>query len=185
MKNTVILMMFALISTSKAVAQDQIAIGNISLVGSACASTLAAPKIEEGKLLLPVGLNVKKTSSESLKRGTCNMALAVAVPARNRLIISNTSVVGMVNLKKGGASKVQVELFKAGEHGEILQAVHDATAKKLTEVVDLKSQGDMIATQCGEAITLRANMSAIIKGAARSTVRMDSIETDVRLEACE
>lgn len=163
-------------------------LGELQLAGTACQLAGVGPIeviIDEGKLQIPASILAKKTASQSLIRATCNFSLPVELEAKTRLVLSDSSILGLVNLSKGSSSKVNIELFKAGSHGQILSQEDSAEIKKIRKNFELNQAGEVIVLNCGESGIIRGNASLLLQGTARATASIHLIELEAKVEVCE
>lgn len=165
-----------------------IKLGDLQLAGTACQLAGIGPievTIDEGKLQIPASIQAKKIPSQSLIRASCNFSLPVQLDPQYRLVLSDSSILGLVNLSKGTKAKISVGLFKAGGHGQVLEQEDSAETKKLRKNFELSQPGEVIVLNCGESGIIRGNASIVLQGTARATASIQLIELDAKVEACE
>ncbi len=177
-----------LVALTAVAAKAQVQLGAIVLGGTACQLAGVGPIeaiIEEGKLSIPAAIMAKKTSAQTLTRGSCSFTLPVQVDAGYRLVLSDSSTLGLVNLSKGSRARVSVELFKAGERGQQLVLEETAIEQKIRRNFELNQSGTVIALGCGESTNIRGNASIMLQGSGRATASLQLIEMNAHVEACE
>jgi hypothetical protein len=179
------LIALVLVATS---AEAQVQLGAIQLGGTACQLSDVGPipaTLDGGKLQIPAAIMLKKEAARPMSRGTCAFSLPVQVDAGYRLVLSDSSTLGLVNLAKGTKARVSVELFKVGAHGQVLSLEESAVDGKIRKNFELKQAGEVLRTECGESTILRGNASVMLQGSARATSSIQLIEMGAVIEACE
>lgn len=164
---------------------EQVEVGQLQVAGTACVNTFVSAPDDLQVLILPLSISLKKTADKALARGTCMISLPIKVKSGYRLVLSDLSAEGVVNLRKGSKSRVDLEIFKAGEKGQVQSALHDASNKRVREDIDLSQAGEVFSLGCGESGILRGNAAILLQGSARATASLFTIGLRAKVEACD
>ena len=168
-------------------ATQDLTLGELQLSGTACVTSGAGSQsleIVDDKLEIPISLMAKKANGSGILRGTCAFSLPLQMAPGRRLVVSETSIPGLLNLAKGSSSRVSAEIFKVGDHGQVLTDMSSATAKKIKKSIELTQAGQVLLVDCGESTILRGNLSALIQGTGRATVSLGALELGAKVEVC-
>lgn len=176
--------------TASAQAQSQIVrFGTLALGGNACRLGGVGPlhvSIEDGRLQIPAASLVQKVASDSLERGTCQFTVPVQLATGYRLVLKDLSVLGDLNLARGTASRIDVEVFEAGSTGPRLTDIDGSTSRKVRKSVFLRKEGVILVSDCGAALNLRGNSAVTLQGAGatRSSGALHLIEMSAEVQKC-
>jgi hypothetical protein len=180
-----VFIVFGMMAAEAAQTTEGIQLGELTLAGNACrlGSGQFDVSIEDGKLQIPAASVIRKASSASLARGTCNFILPLQLEPNYRLVLRNLSAMGDLNLAKNTTSRVDLEVFTAGSQGDKLTSTETAR-KKTRKTFTLKKLGDVLATACGASLNLRGNSSLLLQNGGTSNSALHLIEMDAEIEAC-
>lgn len=165
-------------------AQSGVSLGRLSFGGSACQTQYSKPTLRGGVLRVPLTTQVSKSSGTRLERGTCAFTLPVQVAPGYRLVLNDLSALGSVNLSKGTTSRADLEVFAAGDHGEVLTSVEGSQTKNVRKRIQLKQDGEVLVSACGASLNLRGNSSILLQGDARASANLQFVELAVEVERC-
>jgi hypothetical protein len=165
-------------------AQSGIALGQLVLGGSACQNFNAKPVFRGGVLRIPLSSSLTKVSGAGLERGSCAFTLPIQVAQGYRLVVNDLSAIGSVNLSPATTSKIDLEVFAAGDQGNVLSRVDGSTSKKVRKTVQLKQDGEILATGCGDSLNLRGNSAILLQGDARASANLQYVEMAFEVERC-
>lgn len=185
LKNALLALVFVLVAVHAEAALDNVEIGELQVAGSACVNAFVAAPEEIDSLALPLSIALKKNADQSLARGTCMFSLPLKVKDGYRLVLSDLDAEGVVNLRKGSKSRVDLEIFKAGSKGQVQTAQHDASNEKIREDILLSQSGEVLRFGCGESGILRGNASVLLQGSSRATASLVLIKLKAVVEACD
>lgn len=160
--------------------------GDTATGGTGCYNWDDSPTVITGdRILLPVRTFVKRDSGSALKRGSCQWALPLQVPAGRKLVIHRIDLENLINLPAGASSKAQIEVFAAGAQGPKIELSGEASADHGLRVLHGGGAEIGFVSRCGEALTLRANSSVLVNGGdGRASSKLDRIVLSYELADC-
>jgi hypothetical protein len=103
-----------------------------------------------------------------------------------RLVLKDLSVLGDLNLARGTASRIDVEVFEAGSTGPRLTNIDGSSTRKVRKAIQLRKEGAILISDCGAAFNLRGNSAVALQGASttRSSGALHLIEMSAEVQKC-
>ena len=165
-------------------AQSGLKLGELSIAGSACRDNHENLSLQRWVLQIPLEASVQKSSSQQIASGACSFSLPIQMKHGYRLIVRDLLASGDVKLYRETKSRVRLEVFAAGERGEILEREDGSKTQKVSRSIRLRQEGDVFVSECGASLILRGNTSIQVAGAKRGTVNLDEIQMVLETERC-
>lgn len=161
--------------------------GALTIAGPGCVNKTSELKVlsqEESLYALPLNLYVKKEAGVSLDRKACTASLVVTLASDEKLVIENISQKVNTRVQAGGNAKAQLEVFLAGQKGEVLKAESVATDQFVSSRHHLSQDGKTSESGCGEEVIVRANASAVAMSQAKVSVYHEDLRLNLKVVKC-
>lgn len=161
--------------------------GALDIVGPGCTNKTSELKVisqSDSLYALPLNLYVKKEDGVSLDRKACTAKLLVSLASDEKLVIENVSQKVNTRVHPGGTAKAQLEVFLAGQKGEILKAESVALDKYVSSRHQLSQDGQVSESNCGGDVIVRANASAVAMGTAKVSVYHEDLKLNLKVVKC-
>jgi len=161
--------------------------GALTIAGPGCVNKTSELKVisqEESLYALPLNLYVKKEADTGLARKACTASLVVSLASDEKLVIENVSQKVNTRVNAGGTAKAQLEVFLAGQTGEVLKAESVAADKYVNSRHHLSQEGVVTESNCGGDVIVRANASAIAMAAAKVSVYHEDLKLKLKVVKC-
>lgn len=161
--------------------------GALSIAGAGCTNKTSELKIisqEDSLYALPLNLYVKKESGTGLDRKACTASLSVALASDEKLVIENVSQKVNTRVHAGGTAKAQLEVFLAGQKGEVLKAESVATDQYVNSRHHLSQDSVTAESACGGEVIVRANASGVAMGSAKVSIYHEDLKLKLKIVKC-
>ncbi len=171
----------ALIVLSSVISAKAVTFGKLELAGKGCANkTAELVKVSEEDSTYSIALNIKINKTKgSMERKACNATLPVTLEAGEKLLIENISQNTSAEVARGGSAQAQIEVFIAGEINDVLKTEYHSNGKKQLTMNGVVSESD-----CGGAVNVRANASAVALGSGKITLNQEDLKLNLRVIKC-
>lgn len=163
-------------------------IGSVETAGNACEirpGSHEVRQLEDGRVIIPTGLYVKKDEDQRIARGSCTFALTLKADAGKKLVVSNSQqLLSLRAYPRETRVKADLEIFKAGQTGARQTAEIQSleSTEKLTQYL---GQRDVILeTACGGSEILRGNLAATLVGQGKARAFAKNLTLEIREESC-
>lgn len=163
-------------------------IGSVETAGNACEirpGSHELRQLEDGRVIIPTGLYVKKDEDTRVARGSCTFALTLKADAGKKLVVSNSQqLLSLRAYPQETRVKAELEIFKAGSTGakQTVEIHAVETNEKLTQYL---GQRDVILeTACGGSEILRGNLAATVTGQGKARAFAKNLTLEIREESC-
>ena len=89
-------------------------------------------------------------------------------------------------MRAGAQTKAsaQVEVFLAGQEGQILKAEIEGKNKTVRSNQTLNDDGVVAESECGKDVIVRANSIAMMQGSAKARVQTEALVLSLRVVSC-
>lgn len=136
---------------------------------------------------VPLMINATKLAAPAslgLERKACAMALPVHLAANEKLIVKD--VRQRVSLKSavGAKSSARLEVFLAGQQGQVLKAEIEGKTKTVRSTQTLNDADVVAESDCGKDVIVRANSSAMISGSGAGRVNTQALYLTLEVVNC-
>lgn len=161
--------------------------GALSINGAGCTNKTSDLKVisqEDSLYALPLNLYVKKESGTSLDRRACTASLSVTLASDEKLVIENVSQKVNTRVHAGGTAKAQLEVFLAGQKGEVLKAESVAADQYVNSRHHLSQDGVVVESACGDEVIVRANASGVAMGSAKVSIYHEDLKLNLKVVKC-
>lgn len=165
---------FVLFST---VSVQAITLGTLKISGPGCThSADQLKKISEADSLysIPLNLEVKKDARKALERKVCMATLPIVLAKNEKLLIED------ISQQVTGTGKAQLEVFLAGQKGQILKAESTNDSSQ-----QLSQTGKVAESTCGGEVIVRANASGVVMGNQKLSVSFEELRLKLKVVRCE
>ena len=184
MKLQLIIVTLALLG---AISANAATFGALTIAGPGCVNKTSELKVlsqEESLYALPLNLYVKKLEGTSLDRKACTASLPVTLASDEKLVVENVSQNVNTRVHAGGTAKAQLEVFLAGQKGEVLKA-ESVTVDQYVSSRHHLSQGGVVAeSACGAEVILRANASGIAVASPKVSIYHEDLKLNLKIVKC-
>lgn len=161
--------------------------GALTIAGAGCTNKTSDLKVisqEESLYALPLNLYVKKESGTSLDRKACTASLLVTLASDEKLVIENVSQKVNTRVHAGGTAKAQLEVFFAGQKGEVLKAESVAADQYVNSRHHLSQDGVAAESACGGEVIVRANASGVAMASAKVSIYHEDLKLNLKVVKC-
>lgn len=161
--------------------------GVLTIAGAGCTNKTSDLKIisqADSIYALPLNLYVKKEASISLERKTCAASLLVTLASDEKLVIENVSQKVNTRVYAGGTAKAQLEVFLAGQKGEVLKAESVAADQYISSRHHLSQDGVVAESACGGEVIVRANASGVAMASAKASIYHEDLKLKLKIVQC-
>lgn len=164
-------------------------IGDVQLAGQGCAST-ASNKLRlivpsQSLYSVPLNLNLVKSEDKIIERHACTAAIPVHLEAGEKLVVEDATQKINVRLDARTSAKAQLEIFLAGQKGDVVVGEAEAEETTVKAKVKLSKAGHILQSGCGEDVILRANESIAVIGSGRASAISDNLRVKIKIVQCE
>ena len=164
-------------------------IGGLQIAGTGCEAPTGGqeliPILDKPMAFgIPLNMTQEKSADATLLRKSCTMSLPITLAAGEKLQVLDVSQ--KVRLRAGAKSKAstQLEVFLAGQEGQILKAEIEGKNKTVRSSQTLNDDGVVAESECGKDVIVRANSIAMIQGTAKARVETDALILSLRVVSC-
>ena len=164
-------------------------IGDVQLAGEGCASTssnklrLIVPS--QSLYSVPLNLNLTKSEDKMIERHACTAAIPVHLENGEKLVVEDAAQKINVRLSSQTSAKAQLEIFLAGQKGDIVTGETEAQETSVKASLKLSKAGQVLQSGCGEDVILRANESIAVIGSGRASAISDNLRVKIKIVKCE
>lgn len=160
-------------------------LGQTSMAGTACANWDETPVLlTDHHLFVPVRTFVKRQAGESFKRGSCQFAIPLRVPAGHQLVIRGIRLQHVANLPLGTSARAELEVFFAGGSGPRIE-INEVAERVPRHVLNQPDVLTDLRSACGQDLILRGNSSIFIHGGSGvSTSKLDHLVLGYEVRPC-
>lgn len=161
--------------------------GALTIAGPGCVNKTSELKVisqAESLYAIPLNLYVKKAEGTSLDRKACTVSLPVDLASDEKLVIENVSQKVNTRVNAGGTAKAQLEVFLAGQKGEVLKAESIAADKNVNSRHHLSQDGVVTESACGADVVVRANASGIAMASAKVSIYHEDLKLSLKVVKC-
>lgn len=184
MKLELIIMTLALMGAFSANAAT---FGELTIAGPGCVNKTSELKVlsqEESLYAIPLNLYVKKLADISLDRKACTASLPITLASDEKLVVENVSQKVNTRVDAGGTAKAQLEVFLAGQKGEVLKAESVAADQYVSSRHHLSQDGVVAESACGANVILRANASGIAMASPKVSIYHEDLKLNLKVVKC-
>lgn len=170
-----------LIVLSSAFSAKAVTFGQLVLAGNGCVNKtaeLVKMSEEDSTYSIPLNIKIDKTKG-SMQRKACSATLPVTLEADEKLLIENISQNTSAEVARGGSAQAQIEVFIAGEINDVIKTEYHANGKKQLTMNGVVSESD-----CGGAVNVRANASAVALGSGKIVLNQEDLKLNLRVIKC-
>lgn len=160
---SIVLLLMSFILSSTALALE---LGEMITAGAGCFGSGKVIEISgaPGRYALPIRVRINKASETAFDRKSCQIRIPVTLNPNEKLQIKDLSQVIRVISQSPVLVKSNLMMGFVGRAGKPLTADIQTTTEENAYIENLRSEGIVAESSCGQSTMLTGNMNIIVQG---------------------